>query len=326
MRQMFETGMALVKLHLLRRRVPLFASWNITFRCNLRCLYCASCDAPRDELDTSGVFSGLDALWRMGTRWITFGGGEPLLRQDIGEILKYSKQKGFQTYLSSNGWLLQNRLAEIRPYVDHLNLSLDGTREVHDKVRGEGAYDKALEALDLCKSSGIHVSLQCVLNRYNLDAVDDAVATAKEYGVPIMFQPATKWLSTSTRENPIAPDTTEYRKAIAHIVQLKRQGAPVRNSFTGLRHLASWPDPQPIFCIAGRSMVILEADGSMIACHQCQVTDFLCGKAGRGSMEDNFKNLRLPTHCVQCWCAPVVELCLFFSLRPEAMLNALRHK
>ncbi len=325
MRQVFETGLALLKLHVLRKRVPLFMSWNITFRCNLRCLYCASCEAPHEELDTREVLSGLDALWGLGTRWITFGGGEPLMRRDMGEILRYSCSKGYQTYLSTNGWFLKSRLDEVRPYVKHINLSLDGGREVHDRVRGEGAYDKALEALETCKSAGIPASLQCVLNRFNLDEADIAVAAAKEYGVPIMFQPATKWLSTSTKENPIAPETEAYRRTIAHIIALKKQGAPVRNSYTGLRHLALWPDPQPIFCVAGRTMAILKADGSMIACHQCQVGDFLNGSAMGGSIEEKFKKMRLPAGCVQCWCAPVVELCLFFSLRPEVMLNALRY-
>lgn len=301
-------------------------SWNITFRCNLRCLYCASCEAPHDELETQEVIEGLDALWRLGTRWITFGGGEPLVRKDIGEILRYSKKKGFQTYLSTNGWLLGERKSEILGCVDHINLSLDGNREVHDHVRGKGAYDKAIEAIGISRELGIAVSLQCVLNRFNLDAVDDAVATARQHGLPIMFQPATKWLSSSWKENPIAPDTEAYRDAIKHIIQLKRQGAPVRNSFTGLRHLAHWPDPQPIFCAAGRSMAILEADGSMLACHQCQVRDFLEGKAAQGSITAKFAQMRLPKDCAQCWCAPVVELCLFFSLHPEAMLNAYRHK
>lgn len=326
MRQVIDTALTLLKIHVLRKRVPLFVSWNITFRCNLRCMYCAACDAPHDELGTGEVLAGLDALWRLGTRWITFGGGEPLVRQDIDEILRYSKKKGFQTYLSTNGWLLKNHLDVLRDCVDHVNLSLDGGREVHDRVRGEGSHEKALEALELCKTAGIHASLQCVLNRYNLDDVDTAIDTAKRRGVSIMFQPATKWLSTSTKENPIAPETGPYRQAIAHIMRLKKQGAPVRNSFTGLRHLALWPDPQGIFCVAGRAMAILEADGSMLGCHQCQVREFLDGTAASGSMEEKFGRLRPPGHCVQCWCAPVVELCLFFSLRPEAMLNALRHK
>ncbi len=323
MHSAFETALALLKIHVLRKRIPLFLSWNITFRCNLRCQYCGSCDAPREEMAAPEVLRGLDALWGLGARWITFGGGEPLVRQDIGEIVRYAKQRGFHTYISTNGWLLPERIEELR-VVDHVNLSLDGSREAHDLVRGEGAYDRALAALEVCKSRGLPVSLQCVLNRHNLDAADEALETARRFGTPIMFQPATKWLSTSKQPNPIAPDTEAYRRAIAHIAMRKKQGAPVRNSYAGLRHLALWPDPQRIFCAAGRGMAIIEADGSVLACHQCQVSQFLDGAAARGSMEDKMKAMQLPQHCVQCWCAPVVELCLVMSLRPEAVYNAFR--
>jgi len=322
----FSIAKALINIHLLKKRTPLFLSWNITFRCNLRCQYCAACDAPPEELTTEEIKAGLDALWKLGTRWITFGGGEPLIRQDIGEIVQYARSRGFQCYLSTNGSLLKSKLESIKPGVQHINLSLDGSETVHDQVRGKGSYAKAIEALELCKSSGISVSLQCVLNRYNLDDFHKAVETAQHYKVPIMFQPATKWLSTSLESNPIAPDTAPYREAIQKIIALKQSGAPVRNSYTGLKHLAHWPDPQPIFCAAGKSMAILEADGSMLACHQCQVKDFLHGTAASGTWPEKFKNMPLPKHCAQCWCAPVVELCLFFSLKPEAMLNALRYR
>ena len=324
MRHVFETALALLKIRVFHKRIPLFVSWNITFRCNLHCLYCGSCDAPQAELDTQEVLDGLEILWGLGTRWITFGGGEPLLRKDLGDIVRRSKEIGFRTYLSTNGWRVADKTEELK-HVDHVNLSLDGTREAHDRVRGAGAYDKAMEALKTCKAIGVPVSLQFVLNRYNLDAVDHAVATASEYNVPIMFQPATKWLSTSLKENPIAPDTQSYRKAVARIADLKRQGAPVRNSHAGLRHLACWPEPRSLFCVAGRAMAILEPDGSMLACHQCQVGQFLEGADKTGDMAEKFRELRLPKQCAQCWCAPVVELCLFFSLHPEAMCNAFKY-
>ncbi len=103
MRKAFLAASALVKIHLLRQRVPLFVSWNVTFRCNLRCAYCAACEVDREELGTEQVLRGLDGLWKVGTRWVTFGGGEPLIREDCGEILRYAREKGFQVYLSTNG-------------------------------------------------------------------------------------------------------------------------------------------------------------------------------------------------------------------------------
>jgi MoaA/NifB/PqqE/SkfB family radical SAM enzyme len=323
MRQALRAALALVNVHVLRRRIPLFVSWNITFRCNLRCLYCASCEVDRDELDTDRVMHGLDALWNAGTRWLTFGGGEPLIRDDIAAIFRHAKQRGFAVYLSTNGALLP-RKTEVLQDLDHVNLSLDGGREIHDRVRGEGSFDKALRAIEICKEHHKDVSLQCVVGTHNLDRVSEAVHIASERGVSIMFQPSMRWMSSSLKPNPLAPEPAAYRKAIAEIVDLKRNGAPIRNSYAGLRHLAQWPDPTPIWCVGARLIAVVEADGSMLACHQCEVGQFLNGNAARGRLDEVFSTVHQPRGCVQCWCAPIVELSLLFSLKPEPILNAIR--
>ena len=315
--------MALAKVRLFRSQIPLFVEWNLTFRCNLRCQYCGAYNVECDELDTEAVRNGLDTLWKLGTRWVTFGGGEPLLRKDIDDILAYAKEKGFQVYLSTNGILIPKKRDVLR-WVDHANLSLDGGRDVHDAVRGKGSFDKVIEALHVCREIALPVSLQCVLSSHNLDCVDEAIGIASEHAVPIMFQPATKWLDSSTKPNPIAPPVAEYRKTIAGLIERKKQGAPVRNSVLGLRHLAHWPDPTPIWCSAGRLTATIEPDGAMLACHQCQVGSFLKGARRGGDLALQFREMPRPKGCVQCWCAPVVELALLFTLRPRAVLNALR--
>jgi MoaA/NifB/PqqE/SkfB family radical SAM enzyme len=323
MRKAFRAASALLKVHLLRRRLPLFLSWNITFRCNLRCAYCAACEVDRDELNAEQVMHGLDAVWRAGSRWVTFGGGEPLIREDIGSILKYAKDKGFQVYISTNGILLPRKVEELK-FVDHVNLSMDGDRETHDGVRGEGAFDKAMRALEICREQKKDVSLLCVVGRHNVDRVQEVVDIAKSRGVCVMFQPATRWLSTSMKPNPIAPDIDAYRGAIEKIMALKRAGAPIRNSYSGLRHLAKWPDPTPIWCVGARLIAVVEADGSMLACHQCQVGSFLNGEAPKGGLDQVFHSMRPPQGCSQCWCAPLVELSMLFSMKPEAIFNAMK--
>lgn len=314
---------AWVKVRVLRKRVPLFLEWNLTFRCNLRCKYCGACDARGAELGAEEVQRGLDALRELGAGWVTFGGGEPLLRKDISEILRHAKQKGFYVYLSTNGILLPEK-AEALQWVDHVNLSLDGGREVHDEVRGDGSFDKTIDAIALCRQQGVDTSLLCVLSSYNLDHTEEVLALASQYGLYAMFQPATQWLDSSTEPNPIAPPVEKYRQTIEHLIRRKRQGAPIRNSVTGLRHLAHWPDPTHIWCSAGLLTCTVEPDGAMLACHQAQAARFLRGEAVPGEMKTQFATLLRPTSCAQCWCAPLVELALLFSLRPEPVYNALR--
>ncbi len=323
MREALRIAGALFRVHVLRRQTHLFLSWNITFRCNLRCKYCASCDAPNDELDTAAVLAGLDALWDAGTRWITFGGGEPLLRKDIGTILEHAKRKGFQVFVSTNGILVPKK-SDVLAHVDHVNISMDGYREVHDLIRGDGAFDKAVKAIQVCKDLRVPVSLQCVLSKHNLDKVAESIDMAAQHGVYVMFQPASKWLSSSLTPNPLAPETGPYRETIEEIIRLKRQGEPVRNSISGLRHLAHWPENTSIWCVASRLTSIVEADGSVLACHQCQIASFLEREADRGVTVEQFKQMKAPVGCRQCWCAPLVELAMIFTLKPEAWLNAVR--
>jgi len=322
-RHALQTIGALAKARILKRRIPLFVEWNLTFRCNLRCKYCGAFEATREGLSTPEVLEGLDGLWKLGSRWITFGGGEPLLHKDVGEILHHAKRRGFQVYLSTNGALIPGK-TEALARVDHVNLSLDGAREVNDEVRGKGAFDTTLAAIAACKDLGLPASLQCVLSSYNLDSVEDVLEIASNDGLPVMFQPATQWLDSSTKPNPIAPPVEAYRRTIEQLIVLKKKGAPIRNSVAGLQHLYKWPDPTPIWCSAGLLTCTVEPDGIMVACHQAQVGQYLEGRFNPGPMKEQFERLPLPSACAQCWCAPVVELALLFSLRPAAFLNALR--
>lgn len=305
-------------------RVPLFVSWNITFRCNLRCAYCGASDAPRRELDTDGICAGLGELYRLGGRWVTFGGGEPLVRPDMGILIQHAKTLGFQVFLSTNGRFVPDRIGELR-HLDNVNLSLDGPREVHDAVRGEGAFDWTLRAVEAIKQAKVPFSFQCTLGTHNLENVEEATNLARELGAWIMFQPATQWLDSSTSPNPVAAPGDGYRKAMDRLLELKRAGAPIANSKAGLRHLAKWPEPASIRCLAGRLAVIVEPDGTLLSCHQCEVGRFLeAREESKTSLTSQFRNTPPPRGCSQCWCAPVVELALIASLKPEALWNTFR--
>jgi len=312
-----QVGASMLRVNVLRGRAPLFASWNITFRCNLHCSYCGTHEAEGEELSTEQVFRGLERLWTQGIRWVTFSGGEPLLRKDMLEIAAHARSLGFQVFLSTNGWLLPKR-ADILDHIGHVNISLDGNQEVHDSVRGKGAYDKALRAVDTCVDRGVSVSLLCVLSAHSLDGIEDVIATARERRALVMFQPATQWLDSSVRPNPIAPPVGPYRQTVERLITLKKAGAPIRNSIPGLQHLAKWPETTPIRCSAGDVSITIEADGSMLSCHQAQF-----GRVHeRYTIESPLSALPTKLNCAQCWCGPLVELGLVYSLRPGAVWNA----
>ena len=108
------SGLALARAMTGLGRAPLFISWNLTFRCNLRCGYCGAVDAPRRECTTEEIVAGLKEMYGAGARWVTFGGGEPLLRPDLGALIADAKALGYQVFVSTNGHFLPGRLDDLR--------------------------------------------------------------------------------------------------------------------------------------------------------------------------------------------------------------------
>ncbi len=319
----YHLGLGWVRTQVLGQQLPLLTSWNLTFHCNKRCIYCASPTLNVPELKTAEVLRGIDEFYRMGMRWVTFSGGEPLLRNDIGQLVNHCKDKGITTFISTNGTLLPRRIDEVAR-VDRITISLDGASDVHDAVRGKGSWDEAVRAIAVCKERGIRVATTCVLSAQNLDTTDDLLAFLEKQGVVCMFQPATKWLDSGTEPNPIAPDTEPYRKVIDTLVTRKRAGAPIANSIAGLKVLRKWPEPTPIRSTAGGITCTVEPDGKVLASHLTETANLEKPREDTRPPWELFREMPVLKSNTQPWCAPILELDLLFALNPSAAMNAFR--
>jgi len=117
-------------------------NWNITRACNLKCKHCYyDASTPlKDELSTEQACSVIDEIattFGDNVR-VTFGGGEPLMRTDLLEIIAYGKERGLHLMLASNGTMLNEDLA-VRlknAGIEEVIIAIDGTRETHDAIRG----------------------------------------------------------------------------------------------------------------------------------------------------------------------------------------------
>jgi len=312
----------LIKAKFFNARIPLAVSWSLTFRCNQRCLYCKIWQIQCPEIGTSEILAMLDNFKLLGTRWISFTGGEPLLRDDIGEIVKYTKNKDIYVSVSSNGSLVSERIGDLTG-IDRIKLSLDGPEKIHDRVRGGGSFKKVMQALELCKKNGIGVRLECVLSKENLDCVPYLVNIASDFEVIISFQPATRNLLWSDEPNLIAASQKEYRDAINELISLKKRGAPVYNSTAGLSHLYWWPAEKRIACTAGRLSFDVEPDGTILACDRF-LRKIKRKKAKITDIKRELPDLPSAGKCRQCWCSSLVELNLITSFNVNAVMNYFR--
>ena len=116
---------------------------------------------------------------------INFGGGEPFLREDFPDILRYAHSKGITTCVSTNGTVLDRTLVEDLKKMDllYLQVSLDGATEgTNDRIRGKGSYKTIMSGLDLLARHEIpHVSINTVVTSINFGEIVQLYELAKTY-------------------------------------------------------------------------------------------------------------------------------------------------
>jgi MoaA/NifB/PqqE/SkfB family radical SAM enzyme len=147
---------------------PLSVSLQITRDCNLKCIYCSETgsipNAPTVKVEE--MISGLRGVGR-----IIVTGGEPLMRGDLIEILKYIKEMQFENIsLATNGVLFNPHLAEkLARLVDYVDVTIDGPRKIHNEIRGE--YDAAVNGIKMLSNAGVAFSLVTVLFNKNAESI-----------------------------------------------------------------------------------------------------------------------------------------------------------
>lgn len=311
---------ALCEAKLFRKKIPLMISWALTYRCNRRCIYCGIWKLNRQELGTSQVISMIDKFTLSGTQCISFTGGEPLMREDIGEIVNYASRKGLFIKINSNGSMIPQRIPAFRN-LNSLSLSFDGPKEIQDYIRGKGSYEEVMEAVKAAKEYGVNVSFLTVLSKINLNYIDFILDTAKKLQVAVFFQPAVSLLLGSKEDNPISCPVNAYVPVIHKLIVNKKINRHyILNSIKGLFHLRCWPNLRFLPCAAGKVSFRVEPDGGIYSCYK------LIHKIKALDYKDSFKKAchDLPDiFCNDCWCATQVEINYLFAWNMNAILESL---
>ncbi|MCX5854237.1 MAG: 12,18-didecarboxysiroheme deacetylase [Deltaproteobacteria bacterium] len=164
--------------------------WNVTRRCNLKCVHCYSSSQNiryDDELTTEEGKRLLSDLASFGSPVILFSGGEPTMREDLPELAQFAVDRGMRAVISTNGTLLTNKAVDIfkRIGLSYVGVSLDGMKEIHDRFRGvPGAFDKTLTGIRTCQEAGIKVGIRFTLNRKNILDIPSIFDLLEQENIP----------------------------------------------------------------------------------------------------------------------------------------------
>ena len=163
--------------------------WNMTRRCNLRCVHCyaKAVEKGQDAISTEQGKTIIDDLAAFGAPVMLFSGGEPLVREDLVELANHAVGRGMRAVISTNGTLItQEKARELKGVgLSYVGISLDGGEETHDKFRKvSGSFKRALKGIENCQAEGLKVGLRFTINKRNAHEVPILFDLVRDLEIP----------------------------------------------------------------------------------------------------------------------------------------------
>ena len=163
-------------------------SWNTTNQCNMLCDHCYREAGTRaeEELSTGEGKRMIEEIARAGFKIMIFSGGEPLMREDIFELVEHATLQGLRPVLGSNGTLITRETARrlLLAGAMGIGISLDSTdQERHDRFRRyPGAWEGALRGMRNCREEGLAFQVHTTAMEWNHDEIEALTDLAVELG------------------------------------------------------------------------------------------------------------------------------------------------
>ena len=160
----------------------------MTHRCNLSCKHCYAAEFHGGgELSREEALGVLEEVARsLGRAKVIFSGGEPLLREDLDELVGYASRLGLRVAIATNGLLMDVERASrlMKLGVEEVSVSIESaSAEVHDELRGPGSFEAAVRAVKACVEVGLRVLVDPCISRLNVDEAYRLIELAAELRV-----------------------------------------------------------------------------------------------------------------------------------------------
>lgn len=262
-------------------------------RCNCRCEMCDIWRVTeRREISVADVQAWLPEFRRLGVRRVILSGGEPLMHSDLWGVCAALRSAGMGVTVLTTGLLLRRSAGHLVRYCDDVIVSVDGPREVHDRIRNvPGGFAKIAEGVRAVKTAaaGVAVSGRCTVQQLNFRHLRSTVASAHEMGLDrisfLAVDVATEAFNrpggwTAERAGGVALDEADLPRLAEEIAAMEREcaadfaGGFISESPDKLRRrllqyfmaLGGAGDFAPIDCNAPWVSTVIETDGRVRPC------------------------------------------------------------
>jgi len=302
---------------------PYLVSWNLTKRCNLFCPHCYMDADSRnsEELSNQEARNVIDELFRLNSKlMLVFSGGEPMLREDIFDLVEYASRKGFIPVMGTNGTLLgEDHIRLLKDAgLKGIGVSIDSAiPSYHDSFRGvKGAWELSTRALRIAKEEGLETQLDVTLtdrNWINIDELIEFSVTLGAKAVNFFF------LLCTGRAMRTDVSMKNYESAIRQIarVSLRERRIMVRARCAPHVYRVLYEDGFPVpegtrGCLAGRHYMRIDPVGNVTPCPYMPMSVGNVRKASLSAIWEespSLKLLREGRYSGRCGACEYKEIC-----------------
>lgn len=279
---------------------PEIIGWEITNQCNLSCKHCFTAAGKRahGEMTTIECRTVIDAMARIGVETIGWTGGEPLLREDLEELIAYARQKKIRSTVTTNAVLLdRERVARLKEAGNRaVQISIDGsTPERNRRMRGttDEEFERILDVIRYCRELKTRVTLATVLGLENLDDGPAMLELAKREGVDMIrfccYAPVGRGKRKDVRQRfGFGNALTELYRFVE---QVQAQDSVIVDLDIGFGPVP--PDYTFHECIAGKETFYLKATGDVYPCTSLTYPQFLVGNVRERPLEELWQSSQM---------------------------------
>lgn len=253
-----------------RRLKPIYVQWIATYQCNFKCPHCGTAAgiAKEDELKTDEIIKAIDVISELGCKIFSVTGGEPLLRNDIFDVLTYAKKKGMAVGIVTNGYATEDYLTQLKKIrLDSVLVSIDGYGKNHEKIRGiKGSYERCIRSLDLYHELKIPVrAVSTVMLDENVEDIPKIIDDVWRHNITNQrVQPLVpEGRARGTKNNP---ETVKKVLRIIHDAREKGINVDMSEGFAYLGDLDERVRSFDFFCGCGWNTFTIMHNGNIMGC------------------------------------------------------------
>ena len=305
--------------------------WHITHKCNLRCSHCYQeeyeCDLKRESLEK--IFYQYIEFIKHHNYWghINFTGGEPFVSKDIFYLLDLCEKNKISFGILTNGTLLESEIIKkLSQYqkLSFIQISIDGTKEVHDKIRGNGNFEKAFETFKLLRKYHIQTMAAFTCHKENYEQLEQVIKIVKKHKIDRFW--VDRLIPMGSNKEQILT-TEEYRNVIKILTKEQkraRQNPFCKTTIHTNRALQFCEGGSEIYqCSAGAELLTILANGDLLPCRRLPIvignvlkTSILV-QCENSEVIEELQKKEIPEECYSCLKASLCRggaKCLSYAL------------